>query len=245
MTTESKIHPLQKFEVVTIPRSQINFADYNPRSIDDQAKRLLSTNLKSKGLLNTLVWNKTTGNLVSGHQRLSELDAYYQKKFGSLDYELTVAMVELSLKEEIEQNIFFNNARAMGTFDDDLMSKLFSDTTIGEIDFKAAGMLDEDISFYGITNDLSNIDNSSLEETIQAYEAHKIEKKAAISPEEYQERKETLKAAKKQQSTNDIDTLVSISFSNQRDKQAFMELIGEDPKGLYIKGEPFVEKYFS
>ena len=175
MTTEPNMHPLQKFEAIKIHRSQINFASYNPRAIDDDARKNLRNNLKTKGLLDTLVWNKTTGNLVSGHQRLNILDEYYQKKFKSLDYYLTVAMVELTQQEEVEQNIFFNNARAMGSFDDDLMTKLFKDPDFGNIDFKAAGMNDEDISFYGITVDLGSIDNTTLEQTIQSFEAKKEE----------------------------------------------------------------------
>ncbi len=68
------LHPSQKFVSERIHRSKIKNAPYNPRSIDDHARKKLHHNLKKKGLLDALVWNKRTGNLVSGHQRLSILD---------------------------------------------------------------------------------------------------------------------------------------------------------------------------
>jgi len=63
---EAKISKYQKFEAVTIHRSEIKNADYNPRKIADHAQKGLRKSLKQNGLVETLVWNKRTGNLVGG-----------------------------------------------------------------------------------------------------------------------------------------------------------------------------------
>lgn len=245
MTTESNRHPLQKFEGREIHRSQINEAPYNPRDIEDSAEKKLFGNIENRGLLETLVWNETTGNLVSGHRRLKKLDAYALKKLKNLDYTITVAVVQLSLKEEIEQNLFFNNHKAQGFFDDNKMLDIFKGTSLPKIDFQLAGFDNDDIQLFGIEEDLSLNPKGDVSDLISDFEQIKQAKKESISPEEYAERKATVKAIKKQTTTNEIDTYVTITFSNERDKKNFMAKIGQAETDLYIKGEPFVKKYFS
>lgn len=243
MTTDSKIHPLQKFRTGNVHRSQINEAPYNPRTITDEHRKTLGNNLETRGLLETLVWNEATGNLVSGHQRLAKMDAYHQKKFKNLDYELSMAIVNLTPQEEVEQNIFFNNHRAMGVFDDDKLFQIINE--MPDFDPVSAGMNDEDIAFFGITQDLEGLDNVAVNECIQQFEDIKQQKSDAITPEVKEARKAEVKAAKSEQKNNEVDTIVTITFSNQADKRAFMQLIGEHEQGLYIKGEPFVQKFFN
>ena len=112
---------LEKFEIERIHRSQIKGAPYNPRTINDDAKRKLKDNLMRVGLLSPLVWNKRSGNLVSGHQRLSQMDTL----MGTNDYHMKVAAVDLDEKTEKEQNIFFNNPDAMGDWDLNKLGDLF------------------------------------------------------------------------------------------------------------------------
>lgn len=69
-------------------------APANPRTISDDARRKLRDNLKRVGLLQPLVWNRRSGNLVSGHQRLSQMDDL----MGTANYHLTVAVVDLDDK---------------------------------------------------------------------------------------------------------------------------------------------------
>jgi len=110
----------QKFAVERWHRRDIQGAPYNPRIIDAHAKKKLERNLKKVGLLETLVVNRTTKNLVSGHQRLTCLDALE----GNGEYFLDVAVVELSEKQEKEQNLFMNNPGAQGTWDSALLADL-------------------------------------------------------------------------------------------------------------------------
>lgn len=118
-----EVSKYQKFETATINREQIKNAKYNPRRISDSAKKKLKDNIKRVGLLDTIVVNKNTMNIVSGHQRISILDSLERKK----NYNLTVAMVDLSEKEEKEQNIFFNNTKVQGEFDTDILAEMLSD----------------------------------------------------------------------------------------------------------------------
>ena len=71
MMTKNKITQPESRE---IQRSIINFANYNPRKIAPEARKSLKANLKRIGLLGGIVWNEVTGNLVSGHQRISVID---------------------------------------------------------------------------------------------------------------------------------------------------------------------------
>lgn len=97
-----------------VGRTQITGAKYNPRVISDDARKKLKLGLEKLGLLMPLVWNRTTGRLVGGHQRLDILDKLAN---GKTDYTLEVAAVELTPAQEVEANILLNNPEAMGTWD--------------------------------------------------------------------------------------------------------------------------------
>lgn len=113
----------EKYEIIEIDREQIKNAPYNPRIISTEAKRKLKENIGRVGLLTPLVWNKRTGNMVSGHQRLASLDALHHTK----TYRLRVAAVDLDEKTEHEQNMFFNNLSAQGQWDMEKLEVLLSE----------------------------------------------------------------------------------------------------------------------
>lgn len=110
----------QNFEIMTIKRSEIKNAPYNPRYIDEENRKRLKKGLVKFGLVETLVWNKRTGNLVSGHQRLSIMDELEK----SQDYELTVSAIDVDKKEEMELNVQLNNTSMMGDFDIDSLTEM-------------------------------------------------------------------------------------------------------------------------
>ena len=101
---------LEAFTVEVVNRRDIHGADYNPRKIDDRAKKKLHRFLKDNGLWSPLVLNRRTMTLVSGHQRLSCMDAILRRD----DYELTMSIVDVDEKTEVTGNIFMNNQEAMG-----------------------------------------------------------------------------------------------------------------------------------
>jgi hypothetical protein len=142
---ENKIYQPQQ---ITVKRSEINFAAYNPRIITEDARKKLKKNLQNVGLLGGVVWNKTTGNLVSGHQRVAAMDSVnrYDAETGENDYEFRVEVVEFDEVTEKEQNLFMNNRNVQGTFDDDMLVKMFDG-----IDYANAGFDATDLQILGLT----------------------------------------------------------------------------------------------
>lgn len=112
---ESSIPKVIKYQRPTkiLHRSELKEAPYNPRYIDPAAKRKLRKSIEKFGLVQHPVWNKRTGNIVAGHQRLQELD----KLHGSPDYHLEVVVVDVDEVTEREENIALNNPASQGMFD--------------------------------------------------------------------------------------------------------------------------------
>jgi len=139
-----KLTEYQTFEIERIKRSQIKKAEYNPRFIEKDAEKRLKKALNKKkggfGLLETLVWNKKTGNLVAGHQRLTQLDNL--EKYPKNDYMLDVAAVSLSKKDEIKANVQLNNPSMQGEFDIDGLAEL---NLNNDISFESMGFSEVDI----------------------------------------------------------------------------------------------------
>lgn len=105
----------------------------------------MKDNIKRVGLLGGIVWNRTTGNIVSGHQRVTILDEINNYSDGKNDYEINVEVVELSEKEEKEQNLFMNNKNVQGEFDENILKTILTD-----IDYSNAGFSDFDLDMLGI-----------------------------------------------------------------------------------------------
>jgi hypothetical protein len=236
MTTKTENRSkYQKFEAVEINRKQIKGAPYNPRKIDQAARNLLKRNLKKRGLLETLVWNTKTGNLVSGHQRLSILDDLE----GRDDYDLTVSKVNLSEQEEKEQNIFFNNPNAQGEFDMDMMVPL-----IDGIDTKEAGFSDNDLNALGIEIDLENYEEEDVERVISDFEEVKkdvkekkrLEKEANPDSKNWKDVKEEIKKGIDEKS-DERENYFVVTFDNATRKEAFLKRFELDQGNRYVKGE--------
>ena len=153
---ESKIKQPENRE---IQRSKINFANYNPRKITPEARKKLKANLKRVGILGGIVWNEVTGNLVSGHQRVSVIDEVnkYNSETKENDYLIRVEVVQMDEKTEKEQNIFMNNRNIQGDFDSDMLR-----TLLDGIDYNLAGLDDFDLNMLGIGDIDLNIGNDDI-----------------------------------------------------------------------------------
>lgn len=134
----------QKFEVETIKRSQINKAPYNPRMIGDDAAKRLRRKIAKVGLIVPLVWNKRSGNLVGGHQRLSQIDKLEKYPEKVSDYDITVSVCDLDDRTEKEMVVFLNNPSSQGEWDIDALADL---ALSSEIDFKDMGFTESDVDF--------------------------------------------------------------------------------------------------
>lgn len=108
-------------EIRKIAVKEINPAPYNPR-VDlkpgDLDYEKLKQSISKFGLVEPLVWNMRTGNLVGGHQRLKILTEQ-----GATDIEVSV--VDLSLDIEKALNIALN--KIAGDWDEKKLSELLTE----------------------------------------------------------------------------------------------------------------------
>lgn len=243
--------------VVRIRRSEINAAKYNPRFIVGPNAKRLGEGLKRFGLVSTLTWNKRSGVLVGGHQRLEQIDRDEKYSDGcGRDYLLDVSQVDLDEKEERELNVLLNNRDAQGEFDDDALAALIRDQDIG-FDLQAAGF--EGMSLQVMFDNPANDAHFALSEQNQetqdvaraavemvqrrAREAEeaKAARAAARTPEQEAERIDGIKAkkmlAKERLAAKDNHQFVAlVTFADQTEQTLFVERVGADPAQIYVDG---------
>lgn len=206
------ISKYQKFTTETIHRSQIKNAEYNPRKIGENEAKELRKGLKKFGLVETLIWNRHTGNLVGGHQRITQIDSLENDP----DYELTVSVIDVDIKQEKEINLLLNNPNLQGEYDTDALAKM-----IGDIDFKSAGFTQYDMDIMGIDLDLKEFENR-------------------VEPNNTKENIEKIKASKKEsreKSTTQKENYIVVTFSSPEAKESFLDKIGQETDDRYVKGE--------
>jgi hypothetical protein len=221
----------QKFIPQTISRSEINNAPYNPRKISDENIKKLKKNIKKNGLIETLVWNKATGNLISGHQRLKILDSLESNS----NYSLTIAMVEMDIEEEKKQNIFMNNISTQGEYDLEKLDELLKD-----IKWEDVGFSEEDMAYFNINFEMINTDTA--ENGLVNEIENNIEKLNKIK-----ENRRTIKA--RTQERDSSDNYIAVIFKDTNTKNDFLEKYGFNILGdaTYINVENFeriIAKYF-
>ncbi|MFQ5609401.1 MAG: ParB N-terminal domain-containing protein [Woeseiaceae bacterium] len=95
--------------------SQLKPAPYNPRKISKQARAGLASSMKRFGVVQQPVWNRRTGHVVGGNQRLELLAETGVK-------EIEVVVVDLPLIEEKALNVALNDRHLQGDFTDDIQS---------------------------------------------------------------------------------------------------------------------------
>jgi hypothetical protein len=111
---------LESWLPLKLHRSRLQGAPYNPRLIGEAQRRKLKAGLKRHGLVEPIVWNERTGNIVGGHQRISQIDSLAQTN----NYELTVARIDVDENREKELNLLLNNDNAMGDFNMEMLADL-------------------------------------------------------------------------------------------------------------------------
>lgn len=220
----SKLHPAQKFVVERIHRSKFSNAPYNPRGIDAHNRKKLYDNIKNKGLLEPIVWNRRTGNLVGGHQRLSILDD--QSKTGG-DYVLDVSVVDLSEKEEKEQNVFFNNPSTQGRYDGNALGKMIVDD---DADYRAMGFDDMDIQLEleGTDYAVTMFDDDAAPKSVQD-DLDKLEEIQRM-------RRERKEHRSRDQDANDPEFYAVVVFPDREAQGRFMERVGMGRNDRYVDG---------
>jgi len=117
----------------TIPIDDIKPSAYNPRKDlqpDDPEYRKLQKSIEEFGLVEPLIWNERSGNLVGGHQRLKVLRARG-------DTEVEVSVVDLEDTKERALNIALN--KISGEWDFPLLKDLLQEIDTGAFDIEITG----------------------------------------------------------------------------------------------------------
>lgn len=116
-------------------------AEYNPRTQmkkGDAEYTSIERSLDEFGLVDPIVWNKQTGNVVGGHKRLQVLkDKGFEK--------VTVSVVDVPLEREKALNLALNRI-GEGNWDHDKLAEI-----LGEFDDELAeltGFTDEELERY-------------------------------------------------------------------------------------------------
>lgn len=142
----------ESFNTQLVDRDQIKEARYNPRYIDPDAKGRLEDSLKG-GMLQPIVWNKRTGTLVGGHQRLSVLDQLHGQK----PFSVTCAVVDADEATEKLWNVRLNSQDMAGQFDyvrlEDLMRERRTDDAMADLS-RDFGISEATLEVNGVAPDL-------------------------------------------------------------------------------------------
>lgn len=204
----------QKFTIATISRADIKNAAYNPRVMDKEAKKRLREGLKKHGLVSTLTWNKRTGNLVGGHQRLEQLDALEK----SQDYTLDVCVIDVDPREEAILNVQLNNPSMQGDWDLDKLAEMGEEFNVG---FEEMGFtpLDVDFMYDGDERFTQMFQTPEAEEVKKGLEEVKAARQA--SKERMQEK-------------NNINFYAVIVFEDEKQRAEFYRKISVPASEEYL-----------
>jgi hypothetical protein len=192
----------ERFKIKDINRNKIKNAPYNPRKMTKEAREKLRKGLDAHGLVSPLTWNKRTGNLVSGHQRLSQIDQIE----GTDDYTLTLAVIDVDEKQEKEINILLNNKAAQGDFDIDRLADMLDD-----IDYANAGFDVDDIDDLLGDIDIDVMTDEDIEKRRERYEEGTAHRKRMQSAS-YRE--------------NNVEFYTNIVFPDKSKRAEFFAMLG-------------------
>lgn len=203
----------QRGEMVTLKRSEIKGAEYNPRIIDKENQKRLKKGLKDHGLVTPIVVNKRTMSIISGHMRTEQLDALERNQ----DYELDVWLVDCDPQEEAKLNVLLNNASLMGDWDLEKLIEMSDDFDIDFVDDMGFSKLDVDTMFDGLFSDA--YETPEREEVTT-----KIDELKAVREKSREQYKENAK----------LNYYTIIVFADEEEKRAFHKKINVPFSEEYI-----------
>jgi len=218
---------IKQSETVTIKRSQVSFAAYNPRKKNQKVIDKLKANFKKVGFLGGIVWNERTGNIVGGHKRVETLDVIFDYAGGN-DYDIKVEKIDVDDKTEKEQNIFLNSKSAQGEMDYDMLAELIPD-----IDVEAASISDYEIKMIEAMNPNFDMgDNSGLHDAANELKQRTDEQKAAT--------KENRKNMRQDTTEKRMPFYFTITFDSYNEKASFLEKYGINGDSVFVTSEQFI-----
>lgn len=192
----------------------------------DIEARKLRRIIKKHGLVAGITWNKRSGNIVGGHQRLSQIDALMK----TANYDLTVDVIDVDDSAEKEINIALNNPDAQGSWDLEKLHEMFQDPKL-EIEGTGFEQVDVFRIFGTSAFDARGEDAEALAEKLRDIR----EKFDSIAGKTGKTRKD-----------KSTDYFMVVVFRSQKDRDTFMREKGlpihryqssDDIEGLVEKGK--------
>lgn len=243
-----------KSEHITLQRSQIHPADYNPRQISAEGRKQLKKSIKLYGCIGGIVINKQTGyTIVGGHQKIDILDEL--NKYPDNDYSIEAEVIDVDAKTEKQLNIALNNPNVGGEWDMDKLAALIPD-----IDWKDAGLTDYDLNLIGVdynfqteeeavtAQELTDMMQPATEERKAEIDANKAAREALKGEKTQEEKTQHMKDVKEQvrqaasEAAANMDAYVMISFDTYAEKAKFCQGFGYPQETKFIKGEVFMQQ---
>lgn len=223
----------QTYKIIEIDRENIKSAPYNPRKISDKAMVKLKKSMNKYGLVQPIVYNIQTGNIVSGHQRVKILDDIFKGE----NYKINVAMIDLPIEDEVKLNVLLNNENAMGKFDIDMLANIKID--FPDIDFETDLLFEKiDLDFM-VSESPTAIQVFSENDTIKTKSQTEIEndlnKIKNARTKFNQEAHEKNKKGDDNAYAEYDNYLLTVVFGSNAEKEEFMHKICKEPKEKYIK----------
>jgi DNA modification methylase len=125
-------------------------APYNPRTITNRALGGLSTSLAAFGDISGIVWNKRTGHVVAGHQRIEALSKKHGARLKIVDGAIVapggktypIRVVDWPESKEKAANVAANSPAIAGEFTDGL-ADIVRELKLAEPDLSEALLFDE------------------------------------------------------------------------------------------------------
>jgi ParB-like chromosome segregation protein Spo0J len=213
----------ERYEIAVVDRRLIKNAPYNPRSISEQARANLKRIISKHGLVEPIVWNKQTGNIVGGHRRLEILDTLEGKK----EYTIRVSQVDIDLAAEKSLNIALNNPAAQGDYEYEMLEKLFKED---KVNYEDSGYSQADmLRLFG--RDIT-IDAAAVIKDDQG--RFKALEEMAKKVEEYADRRDRMFDSL--EDANDQDFYSVIVFKSFSHRKLLTDKLGM-PENRYIDGK--------
>jgi hypothetical protein len=108
---------LQTFDVKVMSFSELRDHPNNPRKISENALKGLLASIEHLGLIEPIIWNKRSGFIVGGHQRVKALKAagYTEAQVLIVDYDSDTEMVA---------NAALNNTFIQGDFTEEIIENI-------------------------------------------------------------------------------------------------------------------------
>ena len=120
-------------DIQKIPAARLNPAAYNPRKDlkpGDREYEKLKRSIVEFGYVEPVIWNRRTGNVVGGHQRLKVLVDMGQT-------EIDCVVVDLDLRREKALNVALN--KIQGDWDEEKLASLMAEFDAADFDVSLTG----------------------------------------------------------------------------------------------------------